>query len=102
MAATDQQVQTYVDTRTRPRCEQIRNLAAVIADDIASIDDVYQALVQPNPTWEDNRTDGPPHLALSTDVTAWNTFIRNVQTAITTDPQWSIIQKLCVRPILTG
>ena len=112
--ATDQQVQQYVDGRTRPRAEQIRNLIASCDDDKSAIDDVYAALTQPSPTWADARTDGPPHLLAPADVLAWNTFITRltqvVHGTLATDAdriaacndmagQWPVVQKCCVRAL---
>ena len=96
-AATDLQVQTYVDQRIRPFCEAARALKAEIDDIKATIDDVYAALTEPNPTWTDNRTDGPPHLLSPSDVLAINTFVTDLQTAIANDAQYSIVLKACVR-----
>ena len=96
--ATDTQVQNFVDQRVRPRCEQIRALAIALQDDINEITDIYNALNVQTPTWSDNRTDGPPHLALPSDVLAFNTVLHDLVTAITGDSQYPIIEKLCVRP----
>lgn len=101
MAATNEQVQIFVDTRIRPRCEQIRGLLAAMTDDINSIDDVYAALNQVNPTWTDSRQDGPPHLMLPSDVLAINTVLHSLQTAINALPDLPIVYKACVRPIGT-
>jgi hypothetical protein len=97
--ATDHQVQVFVDERIRPRCEAARNLAAAMLDDIAEISSVYAALTQQSPTWTDSRSDGPPNLALPSDVLAINSFIHDISTAITTNAQWAIVQKLCIRPV---
>lgn len=97
--ATDQQVQTYADTRVRQRCEQIRDLVAQLQDDKAAIDDVYAALTQPEPTWVDQRT-AAPHTLEGSDVLSYNTFITSLIDAITGDTQYPIIKKACVRPIL--
>ena len=100
--ATDQQVQAFVDQRVRPRCEQSRNLATLMLEDIAGIDDIYNALNQQSPTWSDNRTDGPPHLALPSDVLAFNTFLHDVSAFITGHAQYPVVQKLCVQNIAGG
>ena len=107
--ATDAQVQAYVDQRTRPRCQQIRNLYLDCKDDIATIGDVFAALTQPSPTWTDQRLDGPPHLLAPSDVLAWNTVITgivaliertfpDVTTANSYGGQYPIVQKACVVP----
>lgn len=98
MAASDQQVQSFVDTRIRVRAEAIRALEVAMSDDIASIDDVYNALAN-NPTWEDNRTDGPPHLMTPSDVLAINSFLHDIRDAIVNNAQYPIVQKACVRPV---
>src|SRR5690348_1550138 len=97
--ATDQQVQTYVDQRVRPRCEQIRSLLLAMQADKQAIDDVFAALTQSSPTWVDNRTDGPPHLLAPSDVLAWNTFITDAIAAFNGDAQLPIVLKACVRPV---
>ncbi len=110
MAATDQQVQNYVDQRVRPRCEQIRSLYLAVKDDKAHIDDVYAALTAGSPTWTDQRTDFPPHLLTPSDVLAWNSFITqvisliegtfvDVGTANSAAGQYPIILKATVRPV---
>lgn len=108
--ATDQQVQTYVDQRVRPRCEQLRALALSVDDDKATLDDIYAALTQETPTWSDTRTDAPPHLLLPSDVLAWNTFITGVQKlrdgtfadlteANSFAAQWAVVLAACVRSV---
>jgi hypothetical protein len=69
-------------------------------DDLANIGDIYEALTQPNPTWTDQRTDGPPHLMVPADVLDLNTFLTNISTAIKNDGQWPIVQLCCVRPLM--
>jgi hypothetical protein len=99
MAASDVQVQTFVDSRIRPRCEQIRALLLAINDDIASIGDVYAALTQQNPTWTDQRKDGVPHLMVSSDVLAVNAILHDLQTAIQNNSQLPIVLLGCVRSV---
>lgn len=111
MAATDAQVQAFVDQRLRPRCEAYRALMASIQDDQNAISDVYAAVTEQNPTWTDNRTDGPPHLLTPSDVAALNTIEAvllkvNAGTATTADVtnmfgQLPILEKACVRPLGT-
>lgn len=95
--ATDQQVQNYVNERVRPHAEVARNLALAYDDDIASIDDVYNALNVQSPTWVDNRTDGPPHLLTPSDVLAINSFMHDIRDAIKNHGQYAIVLKACVR-----
>ena len=101
-AATDQQVQTYVDTRVRVRAEQIRALYLSCKDDKGLIDDVYTALTEPTPTWTDRRTDGPPHLLTPADVLAWNAFVTAwialIEGAEAGD--YAAVLKACVQPVL--
>ncbi len=99
MPATNQQVQTFVDQRIRPRAEQIRALVLSMQDDISAIDDVFAALNVQSPTWTDTRTDGPPHLLVPNDVLAVNTFLHDAVTALTGDGQYPIVLKACVRPV---
>jgi hypothetical protein len=98
--ATDIQVQSFVDQRLRPRCEQIRALQAAMLDDLANIGDIYQAVTQPNPTWVDNRTDGPPHLMVPNDVIDLNQFLNDISNAIKNHAQWPVVQNCCVRPLM--
>lgn len=112
MPATDAQVQQYVDQRIRVRAEQCRALLNSILDDKASIDDVYAACTQQNPTWIDNRTDGPPHLLVPSDVPNFNALITALITIINGTATandaanaasirnaWPVLQKACVRPV---
>ncbi len=98
--ATDAQVQNFVDTRLRPRCEQIRALYTDIADDIAAIDSVYAALTQGSPTWTDGRTDGPPNLLSVADVLSINALLNDLKTAISGDSNYATALKACVRPVI--
>lgn len=97
MAATDQQVQTFVNERFRPFAELARNLYLLSTDHIAVIGDVYDNVNAGSPTWTDNRTDGPPHLLTPADVLAWNTFMVNFNTFVAANAQWPTILKACVR-----
>jgi hypothetical protein len=109
MAATDQQVQQYANERVRVRAEQFRALVNSCRDDKAAIDDVYAACTQQNPTWDDERTDGPPNLLTPQDILAFNAFISLFLecidgTAETADVQqlaanWPVFQAACVRPV---
>lgn len=98
MPATNQQVQNFVDSRVRPRAEQIRALLLAMEDDRAAFDDVY-ANLSSNPTWTDNRQDGPPHLMEPNDVLAWNTFLADTVTAMRGNAQLPVVLKGCVRSI---
>lgn len=108
-AATNQQVQRYVNERFRPFAEAARLLYLQAKDDRASIDDVYAACAQQSPTWTDDRNDGPPHLLVPQDVLAFNAFLANLVMAIegTGDGNtlgqisgnWATVQKACVRGV---
>ena len=95
--ATNQQVQVFSDSRVRPRCEALRALYNQITDDKANINDVYQNLAN-NPTWTDNRTDGPPHLAVPNDILAYNAFITALIAFIQGQGNWAVVMGLCVQP----
>jgi hypothetical protein len=107
--ATNQQVQTYVDTRIRPRAEQFRALAQACAGDKIAIEDIYAHAVQPTPTWTDNRTDGPPHLLTVQDALVYNSIISIFAKVIAgtatsqeiTDfaANWPVFQRACVRGV---
>lgn len=80
MAASDLQMQTYADTRIRPRAEAFRLLLSQCVDDKANITDEY-ARATSNSAWADGRGDGPPHLLQSgngtnpDDLLNYNAFI---------------------------
>lgn len=74
-AATDAQVQRYCDERIRPRAEQLIRLLNALSDDAAAIPDVWERAANGDP-WSDGRTDGPPALAETGDILAYNTFIQ--------------------------
>lgn len=99
MAATDQQVQTFVNARIRPHAELLRKLLLAFEDDRTAIDDVYAALNMPSPTWSDDRPDGPPHLLTPSDVLAFNTFMADIITAIRSNAQLPVVLKACVRAV---
>ncbi len=99
MAATNQQIQTFVDSRIRAHAKLARDLAILLTDDIANIDDVYNQLNGGNSgNWADTRTDGPAHLMSASDVLALNSFFHNVRDAITADGQYAIALKACITP----
>lgn len=108
-AATDLQVQRYVNERVRPWSEQLRAAYLAAKDHKAAIDDVYAALTQQSPTWADDRVDGPPHLLSKEDVLAWNTFINRfidfVEGGLTdankndAGAQYAKVLQACVQPV---
>lgn len=104
-AATNAQVQAFVNNRVRSRCEQIRALYLACKDDKAVFDDVYANLTN-SPTWTDVRPDSPPHLLTPADLLAWNTFVTGlialVEGGNTSDmaaagPQYAKVLQGCVR-----
>lgn len=97
--ATDAQVQRYVNDRIRVRAELLRSLVLAYDDDLASIDDVYSALTQLNPTWADSRADGPPHLLTGSDVLAINSFMHDIRDAIKNNAQYAVVLKACVQKV---
>lgn len=108
MAATNLQVQQYVNERIRPRAEQLRALYLALKDDVAAIGEVY-ANVSGASTWIDDRSDGPPKLLTPNDVLSYNTFAQRmisfIEGSITNEnklegsQQWATVQAACVRPV---
>ncbi len=113
MAVTNAQIQSYVDQRVRPSCAEILLWVLKRQNDLANIGDVYANLAG-SPTWTDSNGNSPVHVALPSDVLAWNTFCANLLTVITgtaTDAnatlavvqalqgQWPIIKQLPLLPI---
>jgi len=106
MAATNEQVQQFVDDRIRPWCESARAILLLADDHRAAMDDVY-ANLSDSPDWTDEHDGHPPHLATPADVLAINTAMAALQkfrdgTATVQDvadfaAQWPIVLKLCVR-----
>lgn len=101
MAATNEQVQAYVEQRVRPRCEQIRALYLQCKDDKAAIDDVYANLID-NPNWADTHTGNPPHLLTPADVLSWNAFVTGFIAFVEGDANYAKVLQGCVRPPLGG
>lgn len=114
MAATNQQVQDFIDSRVRQSCSDILLWILRRQNDAANLDDVY-ANLSSSPTWTDARTAGVAHSAVPQDFFAWNTFIQGLlkvvvsgqpldgRTAAETisdiHAQWATIQKLPITPI---
>ena len=99
MAATDAQVQQYVNERVRVRAEQVRTLLNALVDDKAAIDDVYANVSDSESTWTDQRTDAPPYLLTRNDVLAYNTFITALIPHIRDAADYPAVLKACVRPV---
>lgn len=103
MAASDKQVQSFVDQRMRSFAEHVRALVLEAQDLRASSDSVYAACSAQSPTWSDARTDGPPNLLTPADVLAINTFAYDLvegANRIDKNAQYPVILKACVRPVL--
>lgn len=98
MAASNGQVQNFVNERMRKHCEDVRDAVLKMDDDIAHLDDVYANLTS-NPTWVDTRSDDPPILLTPNDVLAYNTFLHDIRDAIKNHSAYAVIQKACVRGI---
>ena len=72
MTATNEQVTTWSNQRTRPYCEDLRSVLIQSEDNNASIGEVY-ANITASPTWADNRHDAPANLTPN-DILAINTI----------------------------
>lgn len=99
MAATNEQVQAYVNERVRPWSEQLRAVYLQAKDHKAAIDDVYANLTD-NPTWDDAHDGNPPHLLLPSDVLAWNAFVTEFIDLVEGDANYAKVLQACVRPPL--
>ena len=97
--ATDQQVQTFFNERTRQECPLIRSLVAKFDADIAQYDDIYAALTQQSPEWKDTRSDSPPVLGTVNDELAMNAFRHDVCDYIKKHAAWPVVQKLCIHAV---
>lgn len=98
-AATVQQIQNYSDQVARPICEQAYQLVLAMQQAKAQITDVYAALTTTQTGWTDDRNDGPPHLAVASDLLGFNTFITDAISALTGDGQYPVIESLVVRQL---
>lgn len=95
MAASNEQVQSFVNERVRPLCEKTRTLIALLDDYVATVDDVYANLTD-SPDWSDNRPDNPPTLLTPNDVLAINTFIQEVRTYVKGHANLASAMSACV------
>lgn len=108
MAATDQQMQTFADTRIRVRAEQIRAIVNALRDDKAAIDSIYDRAAN-GAAWADNRTDGPPKLLASQDILVFNAFASlflkcidgtaTAQDVADLHGNLAVFEAACVRPV---
>jgi hypothetical protein len=98
MAASNNQIQAFVDARVRPHCELLRSVCNTLADDIAAIGDVYANLTG-TPTWVDTNVNNLPHTLTVADVLAWNALINAVYTAIHGNSNYPIAQSACRTPV---
>lgn len=109
MAATNEQVQEWVNQRMRVRCEQLRALFVLMEDDKATIDDIYANVSDGGSTFADNHPANPPHLVTKQDILGYNTFITMIlklktgglttAEAADANAQWPIIIDSCVRSL---
>lgn len=97
--ATNQQVQSFSDVKTRPLCELAETLYLKAKVFKSQVDDVYANLTN-NPTWTDTRTDGVPHLAGPSDLLAVNTWVNDFISMYEANSQKAIVEKLVVRELL--
>lgn len=110
-AATNQQMQTYADERIRTFAEAARLLLAQARDHKAAIDDAY-ARASGGAAWNDNRSDGPPHLLqagaganpddvlnFNAFVTAFLAFFDGSGNVAGQAASWAVLQRACVRPL---
>lgn len=118
--ANNQQMQQYADQRVRRRAEQVRDLLNALADDKASIDDIFARAIS-NDRWDDARTDGPPTLLQSGDsanpdhMLAYNSFVSQLLWLFRNEGEapggsladfstalrgnWATVIDACVRPV---
>jgi len=105
MAATNEQVQQFVNDRVRAWCEKARALLLLADDHRAAMDDVYVNL-SGSPDWIDAHDGHPPHLRLPPTCWRSNTAMERYRSSATARPwrrtwadfaaQWPIVLKLCV------
>lgn len=99
MIATDEQVQSWADTRVRPGAELIRALYFRCKDDRAAVDQVYQACAQQDPTWADNRHADVPVSLVPSNVLAFNAWEQAFIDFVEQRGDWALIESFCVRPV---
>ena len=113
--ATDAQMQAFANERIRVRAEQVRALKNALADDKAAIDDCYARAIGTS-RWNDNRSDGPPHLlqsgngATPDDLLSFNSFadlfakflaggFSSLNEANSAAALWGVLNRACVRSL---
>lgn len=99
MAASDAQVQQYVNDYIRPFAADYRALKLRAENIRATIDDVYNALNVGSPTWTDTRDDAPPHLMTPADVLAMNTVAENLKAFMEAESQLPVVLLACVNQV---
>jgi hypothetical protein len=98
-AASDAQVQQFVTTVTRPRCQQLVELVAAVVQDIAACGSVYAALTEQNPTWSDTNPTNPPNLLTPANWLAINEVMNNFVNTLNADANFAVAKQACVNPI---
>lgn len=97
--ADNNQIQHCSDEQVRPLSQAARALVLGLDHFRNAGDDIYHGLDGDNggvgATWTDNRTDGPPHLLVPTDILAFNSFAEDVRAYIKNHGQYPIILKAC-------
>jgi hypothetical protein len=74
-AASNSQVQRYVDERVRVFAEQVRKAYILAKDHTAAFADVKLNINDPATTWIDDRQDAPPYKLTAADVMQWSQFL---------------------------
>lgn len=119
--ATDAQMQQFANERIRTFAESFRAVLIAARDHKSAIDDVFARAVQnPGTRWNDNRTDGPPHLLQSgfdnttaadpDDMLNFNACVSaliDIIDGVGTDATnaamlrstWAVLVDACVRPV---
>jgi hypothetical protein len=113
--ATNSQMQSYCDTRLRPRMESARDLFERAEDDFSAIGEVFERAEGSN-IWNDARIDGPPTLLASGGaadpdfIEQYNIFLirlnqlkngtfANVGEANQVSALYAVLVDACVRPL---
>lgn len=96
MAATDAQVQAFVDERLRPLALRARAMRIHLEDFKNQIDDVYANLTAQNPTWSDQYNGHPAHFLTKDDVLAVNALVTTLlSTFALSNGSYAILEKAC-------
>ena len=85
MAATNAQVQQFVNSDVRPSCSEIVAWVERRENEIATAGDIYANLTATSPptTWVDSNPNNAPHAMAPGDYVNWNAFMVNLTNIIT-------------------